>query len=80
MLYGSTILELVKPEENMKIVRNKWVYKIKYNPNRIVSRYKVRLVAKVYHPTVGVDNIKTFNLVVKNATVKMIMIIVVIKG
>lgn len=49
MLYGSTILKLVKPEENMKIVRNKWVYKIKYNPNRTVSRYKVRLVAKVYH-------------------------------
>lgn len=80
MLYGSTILELVKPEENMKIVRNKWVYKIKYNPNRTVSRYKVRLVAKVYHQTVGVDYIETFNLVVKNATIKMIMIIVVAKG
>lgn len=71
--------ELVEPEENMKIVGNKWVYKIKYNPDGIVSRYKARLVAKGYHQTVGVDYTKTFSPIAKSAIVKMMFSITAAK-
>lgn len=47
--------ESVRTERNMKIVGNKWVYKVKYNPNESISRYKARSVAKGYHPTAGTD-------------------------
>lgn len=42
---------LVPPKNAAKIVGNKWVYMVKYNPNGSISKYKVKLVAKGYHQT-----------------------------
>lgn len=41
--------ELVKVEEGTKFIENKWVYKVKHNPNGTVARHKAKLVAKGYH-------------------------------
>lgn len=57
----------------MKIVGIKWVFRIKYNSDGSISRYKTRLVAKRFHQTHGIDYTKTFSPVVKASTVRVIL-------
>ena len=40
---------LVPPYAAAKIVGNKWVYRVKYNLDESISKYKAHLVAKGYH-------------------------------
>jgi len=47
-LDGNVIWKLVVLPKDKKIIRCKWVYKVKHNANGFVSRYKARLVAKGY--------------------------------
>lgn len=63
-----------------KIVSNKWVYKIKYNLDGTVSKYKACMVLKGYHQTHGIDFFETFNLVVKLCTFQVVLSLVVIRG
>jgi hypothetical protein len=46
---------IVQLPKEKKPVGSKWVYKIKYNSDGTLERYKVRLVAKGYTQTYGVD-------------------------
>lgn len=50
---------LVSKEAAHKIIGNKWVFRIKYNLNSSISKYKAKLVAKGFHQTSGVDFFKT---------------------
>lgn len=42
---------LVIASKTTNIVGNKWVYRIKYNLDGIVSKYKAHLMTKGYHQT-----------------------------
>ncbi|KAH9705793.1 retrovirus-related pol polyprotein from transposon RE1 [Citrus sinensis] len=64
---------LVPAELATKIVGNKWVFRVKYNPDGSVSKYKARLVAKGFHQTYGVDFFETFSPVVKPCTIRIIL-------
>ncbi|KAH9746928.1 retrovirus-related pol polyprotein from transposon RE1 [Citrus sinensis] len=64
---------LVPAESATKIVGNKWVFRVKYNPDESVSKYKARLVAKGFHQTYGVDFFETFSPVVKPCTIRIIL-------
>ena len=44
-----------------KTIGNKWVYKIKYDSNDKVERYRARLVVKGYALKIGVDFNKIFS-------------------
>ncbi|KAH9741041.1 retrovirus-related pol polyprotein from transposon RE2 [Citrus sinensis] len=68
---------LIPPETAGKIVGNKWVFRIKYNPDGSISKYKARLVAKGFHQTQGVDFFETFSPVVKPCTIRIILSLVV---
>ena len=54
----------------------KWVYKIKYNEDGSIEKYKTRLVAKWYSQQLGIDFNKTFALVVRMETIRTILTIV----
>ena len=56
------------------------MFKLKLNPNGCAKRYKARLVAKGFHQTPGIDFKDTFSLLVKDATIRLVLIVVVSKN
>ena len=59
------------------LVGCKWVFKLKLNSDGTIARYKARLVAKVFHQRAGIDYSETFSPVIKPATIKLVLAIVV---
>ncbi len=72
--------ELVALLEDKKAIGCKWVYKVKHNADGSMNRYKVRLLAKGYAQTYGIDYDKTYSLVAKMTTKKAIIVMVAVKG
>nr|KYP44486.1 Retrovirus-related Pol polyprotein from transposon TNT 1-94 [Cajanus cajan] len=55
----------------------RWVFKVKTNSDGSINRHKARLVAKGFHQRDGFDFSETFSPVVKPATIRIILSIVV---
>ncbi|KAM6556631.1 hypothetical protein CsatB_003650 [Cannabis sativa] len=68
---------LVPYKPGMHIVGNKWVHRVKLNADGTLAKCKSRLVAKGYHQTPGIDYSETFSLVVKPATIRILLTIAV---
>ena len=49
------------------------MFRLKHNSAETTNRYKARLVAKGFHQHYGVDFEKTFSLVIKPLTVRIIL-------
>jgi len=65
--------KIVLLPKNKTVIGCKWVFKIKYNTDGTVERYKARLMAKGYTQTEGIDYIETFSLVAKMTTVRLLL-------
>ena len=65
--------KLVPPDPAQNLVSNKWVYRIKRNPNGSIERYKARLVAKGFHQRPGIDFHESFSPIVKPTTVRTVL-------
>ena len=60
-----------------KVVRNKWVFKLKQKPDGSIDRYKARLVAKGFDQEKGIDFNETFSPVIKPATLWLVLALAV---
>lgn len=71
---------LVLPTLNLKLVENKWVYRVKQNYDGSINKYKDKLVAKKFLQTEGVDYQETFSPVVKVATIRIVLSLAIINN
>lgn len=66
--------DLVCAPSHQHIVDCKWLFKVKYNPDGSIERYKARLVARGFTQTLDVDYFETFAPVAKMVTVRLLAV------
>jgi len=71
---------LVPPQKGRNVIGCKWVYKIKRKSDGSLNRYKARLVAKGFKQRYGIDYEDIFSLVVKAATIRIVLSLAVSCG
>lgn len=67
---------LVEKPKNQKVIDNKWVFKVKKNPDESIERYKARLVGRGFTQEYGIDYMETFSPVVRFDSLRAIMAVV----
>ncbi|GJT59360.1 ribonuclease H-like domain-containing protein [Tanacetum coccineum] len=68
---------LIPHPANINVVRSMWLFKHKFNADGSLSRYKARLVANGHSQQQGIDCDETFSPVVKPATIRTVLSLVV---
>uniref|UniRef100_A0A803PV91 Reverse transcriptase Ty1/copia-type domain-containing protein n=1 Tax=Cannabis sativa TaxID=3483 RepID=A0A803PV91_CANSA len=71
---------LVPPTSKMKIIHNKWIFRVKYKKDGSVERHKARLVAKGFQQVPGVDFFETYSSVIKPCTIRIMFTLGVTNG
>jgi histone deacetylase 1/2 len=71
---------LVPPSFGKNLIDCKWVYHIKKNVHGTIQRYKARLVAKGFKQRYCIDYEDTFSPVVKAATIRLVLALLVSRG
>ena len=64
----------------MKPIGCRWVYKVKYNTDSSINRYKAWLVAKGYAQQHGIDYDEMFAPVTKMMIVRVLLAVATTKG
>lgn len=69
--------DLVPRHPTMHVVDNKWIFRVKFNPDGSIQRHKARLVEKGFQQQPGIDFFETFSPVVKPSTIRVILTLAV---
>ena len=73
-LYENNTFELVNPPKGKKVLKNKWVYRLKTKENSSHPRYKERLVVKGFIQKQGIDFDEIFSPVVKMSSFELYLV------
>jgi hypothetical protein len=76
-LHKNGTWHLVPPQGKVNIIDSTWVYKVKKKADGMIDRYKDGLVAKGFKQRYEIDYEDTSSPIVKAATIRLIMSIVV---
>jgi len=77
-LLANETCELVPFHFGQNLVGCKWIFRVKFNSDGYVERYKARLVALGNHQQARIDCHETFSPVVKPPTISLILLLAVI--
>ncbi|RDX89437.1 hypothetical protein CR513_28841, partial [Mucuna pruriens] len=80
MIEKNNTWKLIDCPHRKDIIRVKWVYKTKLNPNGAIQKHKARLVVKGYSQQLGIDYNETFALVARLDMVRSLIAHVAQKG
>ena len=72
-LYENHTYELTELPKGKRVLRNKWVYKLKLGDAGNPPRYKARIVWKGFQQKIGVDFDEIFASVVKMASIRTML-------
>ncbi|GJT21263.1 retrovirus-related pol polyprotein from transposon TNT 1-94 [Tanacetum coccineum] len=72
---ANDVWEFVPLPMSQSVIVTKWVFRNKLNENGIVSRNKVRLVAQGYNQQEGIDYDKTYTLVARLESIRILLAI-----
>ena len=74
------VYELVDRPEGKKVVKSKWVLRVKTNENGEIEKYKARVVAKGYSQVEGVGYDQTFSPTVRFESIRQMVALGASKG
>lgn len=63
-----------------KTIKYKWIFKVKYKPNRIIERYKAQLVAQRFSQVFGVDFTETFAPTIRREFLRIFLALATLLG
>ncbi|PLW39423.1 hypothetical protein PCASD_08000 [Puccinia coronata f. sp. avenae] len=72
-LLGMSTWKLVPRPAKRKIIKSKWVFKIKRRPDRTIQKLKARLVAMGYSQVQGLDYDEVFSPTLRLETLRLIL-------
>ena len=74
------VYELVDRPKGKKVVKSKWVFRVKTNEKGEIEKYKARVVAKGYSQVEGVDYDQTFSPTVRFESIRQLVALGASKG
>ncbi|KAL9261585.1 Retrovirus-related Pol polyprotein from transposon TNT 1-94-like protein [Drosera capensis] len=71
-LHDNHTFDLVKLPKGKKALKNRWIYRVKYESDSTAPRYKTRLVVKGFNQRKGVDFNEIFSPVMRMSSIRTV--------
>jgi hypothetical protein len=79
-LLSNKTCHLIAPQKDSNVIDCKWVYKVKRKADDNLDRYKAHLIDKGFKQQYDIDYEETFSLMVKSATIRIMLSMTISRG